>query len=104
MKNPSKLFPEDLCRVGAKTPADKDFGMNVLSKCITDAEAPPRLHQTYGVRYTDDRVPYRRAEGVEEVLRRTPGNEAREAKTAAFFDNSLLQELEQSGWFKTFGR
>jgi hypothetical protein len=45
-----------------------------------------------------------RAEGVEEILKRTPGKEAREAKASHFFDNSVLNELEQSGWFKNLGR
>jgi hypothetical protein len=70
---------------------------------VTDAETLAQLHQTYGVRYSGDRIPYVRAEGVEEILKRTPGKEAREAKPAEFIDNSLLKELEQSGWFKTAG-
>jgi len=56
------------------------------------------------VRYSGDRIPYVRAEGVEEILKRTPGKEAREAKAGEFIDNSLLKELEQSGWFRTAGR
>jgi hypothetical protein len=44
-----------------------------------------------------------RAEGVDEILKRTPGKEAREAKAGDFVDNSLLKELEQSGWFKALG-
>jgi hypothetical protein len=55
------------------------------------------------VRYSGDRIPYVRAEGVDEILKRTPGKEAREAKAGDFVDNSLLKELEQSGWFKTLG-
>jgi len=38
------------------------------------------------------------------ILKRTPGKEAREAKAGEFIDNSLLKELEQSGWFRTVGR
>lgn len=85
---------------------DKEFSMKVLSKYtkVTDAETLAQLHQTYGVRYSGDRIPYVRAEGVEEILRRTQGKEAREAKAASFVDNSLLKELEQSGWFKSLGR
>jgi hypothetical protein len=45
-----------------------------------------------------------RPESIDEILRRTPGKEAREAKGADFIDNSLLQELEKSGWFKGLGR
>jgi NitT/TauT family transport system substrate-binding protein len=84
---------------------DKEFSMKVLSKYtkVTDAEAVAQLHQTYGVRYSGDRIPYVRAEGVEEILKRTPGKEAREAKAGHFFDNSVLSELEQSGWFKNSG-
>ena len=85
---------------------DKEFSMKVLSKYtkVTDAETLAQLHQTYGIRYSGDRIPYMRVEGVEEILRRTPGKEAREAKAADFIDNSLLKELEQNGWFKTLGR
>lgn len=85
---------------------DKEFSMKVLSKYtkVTDPETLAQLHQTYGVRYSGDRIPYVRAEGVEEILKRTPGKEAREAKAGEFIDNSLLKELEQSGWFRTAGR
>ena len=86
--------------------ADKEFSMKVLSKYtkVTDAETLAQLHQTYGVRYSGDRIPYVRAEGVDEILKRTPGKEAREAKAGEFIDNSLLKELEQGGWFRTLGR
>ncbi|MGH7852728.1 MAG: ABC transporter substrate-binding protein [Candidatus Binatia bacterium] len=85
---------------------DKEFSMKVLSKYtkVTDPETLAQLHQTYGVRYSGDRIPYTRAEGVDEILKRTPGKEAREAKAGEFIDNSLLKELEQSGWFRTLGR
>ncbi|HVO93828.1 MAG TPA: ABC transporter substrate-binding protein [Terriglobales bacterium] len=85
---------------------DKEFSMRVLSKYtkVTDGETLAQLHQTYGVRYSGDRIPYVRAEGVDEILKRTRGKEAREAKAAEFIDNSLLKELEQSGWFRTVGR
>lgn len=85
---------------------DKEFSMKVLSKYtkVTDTETLAQLHQTYGVRYSGDRIPYVRAEGVEEILKRTPGKEAHEANAANFFDNTLLKDLEQSGWFKNLGR
>ena len=85
---------------------DREFSMKVLSKYtkVTDSETLAQLHQTYGMRYSGDGVPYVRAEGVEEILKRTPGKEAREAKASHFFDNSVLNELEQSGWFKNLGR
>src|SRR6266550_1229810 len=85
---------------------DKEFSMKVLSKYtkVTDTETLAQLHQTYGVRYSGDRIPYVRVEGVDEILKRTPGKEAREAKAGEFIDNSLLKELEQSGWFRTAGR
>ena len=68
--------------------------MKVLSKYtkVTDTETLAQLHQTYGVRYSGDRIPYVRAEGVDEILKRTPGKEAREAKAGEFIDNSLLKE------------
>jgi NitT/TauT family transport system substrate-binding protein len=85
---------------------DKEFTMKTLSKYtqVTDAETLAQLHQTYGVRYSGDPIPYVRAEGVMEILKRTPGKEARDAKAGQFFDNSLLKDLEQSGWFSTWGR
>jgi len=85
---------------------DREFSMKVLSKYtkVTDSETLAQLHQTYGMRYSGDRIPYVRAEGVEEILKRTPGKEAQEAKASSFFDNSVLTELEQSGWFKNLGR
>jgi ABC-type nitrate/sulfonate/bicarbonate transport system substrate-binding protein len=85
---------------------DREFSMKVLSKYtkVTDSETLAQLHQTFGVRYSGDRIPYVRAEGIDEILKRTPGKEAREAKASSFFDNSVLTELEQSGWFKNLGR
>src|SRR5258707_1399020 len=85
---------------------DKEFSMKVLSKYtkVTDTETLVQLQQTYGVRYSGDRIPYVRVEGVDEILKRTPGKEAREAKAGEFIDNSLLKELEQSGWFRTARR
>lgn len=86
--------------------ADKEFSTKVLSKYtkVMDSETLAQLHQTYGVRYSGAVIPYVRAEGVEEILRRTPGKEAREAKAGDFIDNGLLKELEQSGWFKALAR
>jgi NitT/TauT family transport system substrate-binding protein len=85
---------------------DKEFSMRVLSKYtkVNDGETLAQLHQTYGVRYSGDRIPYVRAEGIDEILKRTPGKEAREAKPGDFVDNGLLKDLEQSGWFKTLDR
>jgi hypothetical protein len=85
---------------------DKEFSMKVLSKYtkVTDTETLAQLHQTYGERYSGDRIPYVRTEGVHEILKRTPGKETREAKAGDFVDNSLLKDLEQSGWFKTLER
>jgi ABC-type nitrate/sulfonate/bicarbonate transport system substrate-binding protein len=85
---------------------DKDFSMKVLSKYtkVADGETLGQLYQTYGVRYSGDRIPYLRAEGVEEILKKIPGKEARDAKASDFIDNSLLKELEQSGWFRSPGR
>lgn len=81
---------------------DKEFSMKVLSKYtkVTDAETLSQLHQTYGVRYSGDRIPYVRPESIDEILKRTPGKEARDAKASDFIDNGLLQELDKSGWFK----
>jgi len=82
--------------------SDKEFSMKVLSKYtkVTDAETLSQLHQTYGVRYSGDRIPLVRPESIDEIIKRTPGKEARDAKAGDFIDNSLLQELDKSGWFK----
>ncbi len=86
--------------------SDKEFSMKVLSKYTkaTDAETLGQLHQTYGLRYSGDRIPFVRIESIDEILKRTPGKEAREAKAGDFIDNSLLQELDKSGWFKAPGK
>ena len=85
---------------------DKEFSTTVLAKYtkVVDSETLAQLHQTYGVRYSGNRIPYVRAEGVDEILKRIPGKDAREARAGDFIDNGLLKELEQSGWFKTVGR
>ena len=46
---------------------DKEFSMKVLSKYtkVMDSDTLAQLHQTYGVRYSGDRIPYVRAEGVD---------------------------------------
>ena len=84
---------------------DKEFSMKVLSKYtkVVDAETLAELYQTFAIRYSGDRIPYVRAEGVEEILKKIPGKEAQEAKAGEFIDNSLLKELDQSGWFRTVG-
>ncbi len=81
---------------------DREFTMKVLSKYtkVVDTETLSQLHQTYGVKYSGDRIPFVRSESIDEILKRTPGKEAREAKAGDFIDNSLLQELDKSGWFK----
>jgi len=45
---------------------DKEFSMKVLSKYtkVADPETLAQLHQTYGVRYSGDPIPYVRPEGV----------------------------------------
>ncbi len=85
---------------------DKEFSMKVLSKYtkVTDAETLAQLHQTYGVRYSGDRIPYVRAEGIKEILNKIPGKAARDANAGDFIDNGLLKELEQSGSFKNLER
>jgi hypothetical protein len=85
---------------------DKEFSMKVLSKYtqVTDSETLAQLYLTYGVRYSGDRIPYVRAEGIDEILKKIPTKEARDAKAGEFFNNSLLKELEQAGWFNNLGR
>jgi ABC-type nitrate/sulfonate/bicarbonate transport system substrate-binding protein len=86
--------------------SDKEFSMKVLSKYtkVREPETLGQLYQVYGVRYSGDPIPYVRAEGVDEILKRTPGKEAREVEAGDFIDNNLLKELEQSGWFRHLAR
>ncbi len=85
---------------------DKDFSLKVLSKYakVGDAEILGELYRVYGVKYSGDRVPYVRPEGVETILRRIESKEARDARPGDFIDDSLLQELEKSGWFRGLSR
>ena len=85
---------------------DKAFSMKVLSKYtkVVDPETLAELYQTFGVHYSGDRIPYVRAEGVAEILKKIPGKESQEAKADEFIDNGLLKELDQSGWFRTVAR
>jgi hypothetical protein len=43
-------------------------------------------------------------EGVEEILKGIDSKEARQARAADFVDNSLLKEVEQSGFFRKLYR
>jgi hypothetical protein len=95
-------FTQGLNRL--RTDKESQHESSVQSTPRSDSETLAQLHQTFGVRYSGDRIPYVRAEGIDEILKRTPGKEAREAKAGSFFDNSVLTELEQSGWFKNLGR
>ncbi|MGH7768491.1 MAG: ABC transporter substrate-binding protein, partial [Candidatus Binatia bacterium] len=80
---------------------DKEFSLKVLSKYtrVNDPEILGELYQVYGVRHTGDPIPYVRAEGVDRILKSLDAKEAREAKPGDFVDNSLLKEIEQSGFF-----
>jgi ABC-type nitrate/sulfonate/bicarbonate transport system substrate-binding protein len=81
---------------------DKEFSLRVLSKYTktTDPEVLAELYQIYGVRYTGQQIPYVRLEGVEEILKGIDSKDARQAKAADFVDNSLLKEVEESGFFR----
>ncbi len=55
------------------------------------------------MRYSGDRIPYVRAEGVDEILKRTPGKEAREAKAGRvyrqqFVERSGTERLVSNSW------
>jgi ABC-type nitrate/sulfonate/bicarbonate transport system substrate-binding protein len=80
---------------------DKEFSLKVLSKYtrVSDPEILGELYQVYGVRHTGDPISYVRAEGVDRILKSLDAKEAREAKPGDFVDNSLLKEIEQSGFF-----
>lgn len=85
---------------------DREFTMRVLAKYTKtrDPEILAELYQIYGVRYTGQQIPYVRLEGVEEILKGIDSKEARQARPADFVDNSLLQELEQAGFFRKLYR
>jgi NitT/TauT family transport system substrate-binding protein len=85
---------------------DKEFSLKVLSKYtkVGDVEILSELYQVYGIKYSGDRIPYVRPEGVENILKRIESKEAKDAEPGAFIDNGLLQELEKSGWFRTLSR
>jgi ABC-type nitrate/sulfonate/bicarbonate transport system substrate-binding protein len=85
---------------------DKDFSAKVLSKYTktTDPEILAELYRIYGVRYTGQQIPYVRPEGIEEILKGIDTKEARQAKSADFIDNSLLKEVEQTGFFRKLYR
>jgi NitT/TauT family transport system substrate-binding protein len=85
---------------------DQDFSMKVLSKYTktTDPEILAELYRIYGVRYTGQQIPYVRGEGVEEILKGMDSKEARQAKSTDFIDNSLLKEVEQTGFFRKLYR
>jgi NitT/TauT family transport system substrate-binding protein len=85
---------------------DKEFSLKVLSKYtkVGDVEILSELYQVYGIKYSGDRIPYVRPEGVENILKRIESKEAKDAEPGAFIDNGLLQELEKSGWFRALSR
>jgi hypothetical protein len=66
---------------------------------VKDQEILGELYQVYGVRYTGDAIPYVRSEGVDRILKSIDAKEVRDAKSGDFIDNSLLKEIEQSGFF-----
>src|SRR5215813_3556146 len=70
----------------------------------TDPEILDELYRIYGVRYTGQQIPYVRPEGVEEILKGMDSKEARQTKSADFIDNSLLKEVEQTGFFRKLYR
>ena len=86
--------------------SDKEFSMKVLSKYTkaTDPEILSELYQIYGVRYTGQQIPYVRLEGVDEILKGIDSKEARQAKPSDFIDNTLLKEVEQTGFFQKLYR
>ncbi len=82
--------------------SDREFSMKVLSRYtrVTDPEILGDLYQVYGVRHTGDPISYVRPEAVERILKTMDAREARDAKAGDFIDNTLLKEIEQSGFFR----
>src|SRR5713226_2092504 len=80
--------------------SDKDSAIKILARNarVEDPEILQELYRIYGSRHLE-RIPYVKTEGLEEILT-TMGKEAANAKPADFVDNSLLQELDQQGFFR----
>jgi ABC-type nitrate/sulfonate/bicarbonate transport system substrate-binding protein len=78
----------------------KAFSLNVLKK-YTRSRDPEVLEATYkfALDYTV-RIPYPTREGITEILRDSKNPKAKERKPEDFIDDSLVRELDQSGFYR----
>jgi hypothetical protein len=78
---------------------DREFSMKVLAKYtkVTDSETLPSCSKPTAC--ATAATGFLCAAGKHRRSRRTPEKSAR-GKAADFIDNSLLQELDKSGWFR----
>jgi len=63
-----------------------------------DQQILEEVYRVYGVKHLE-RIPYVRIQGVREVLR-SEGKKATEVDAMGYVDNSLVEELEQEGFFR----
>ncbi len=80
--------------------SDRAFSLNVLKKYIRSSD-PEVLEASYkfALDYTV-RIPYPTREGVAEILRDSRNPRAKEVKPEDFIDDSLVRELDQSGFYR----
>lgn len=92
----ARAYAEGIHRV--KT--DREATLKIYAKYtkVQDPEILAELYRIYGVKYLE-RIPYVKAEAVEEVLR-SEVKGAAAAKPGDFIDNSLVAELEREGLFR----
>jgi len=79
---------------------DKAFSLQVLRK-YTRSKDPEVLESTY--KFALDyiiRVPYPTREGVAEIIKESKSPKAKDAKPEDFVDDSLVRELEESGFYR----
>jgi NitT/TauT family transport system substrate-binding protein len=95
-----RAYAEGIHRV--KT--DREAALKIYSKYtkVQDPEILAELYRIYGVNHLE-KIPYVRAEAVEEVLRSEIKTGAA-AKAADFIDNSLVAALEREGLFRKLYR
>jgi len=80
--------------------SDKAFSLNVLKKYIRSSD-PEVLEASYkfALDYTV-RIPYPTREGIAEILKDSKNPRAKEAKPEDFIDDSIIRELDQSGFYR----
>jgi len=80
--------------------SDKESAIKILARNarVEDPEILQELYRIYGSKHLE-KIPYVKSEGLEEILS-SMGKEGANAKPTDFADNSLVQELDQQGFFR----